>query len=119
MGSSEEVNRRGEAAREIARPQAGFFQIRLVRKGPFVPSRIFVSDGLWGVIINGDECGNRVEDPILNYHISRVWEHGVRIEEVEYDNLLLIALWAPENAPDRPEAKPNEPIILSEMRSIF
>jgi hypothetical protein len=81
-------------SRRIDQPEPAFFKTRLVRKGPWVGSRIYVRFGMLVAEINGAPAD-----------VDRVWTSGQEITEDEY--LRLVA--NPPNDPMTPidmNAKP-------------
>ncbi len=75
-------------ARVIDQPRAGFFMIRQVRKGPWVPARILVDFDAFSAEIGGKPCGAANEDPLRADGVMRIWEYGREIDEAEYWRLL-------------------------------
>ena len=82
------MNRRQEPPRRIDQPEPGFFRIRLVRHGPFVPARIAHRLGFWTAEINGAPAGEAHVDPAFADAVYRIWTTGTRITEAEYRNML-------------------------------
>ena len=79
---------RQERPRPIDQPEAGYFRIRLVRKGMFVAARIHNHLGFWSATINGQACGAIDSDPARADGVYRIWTTGVQITKQEYDRLL-------------------------------
>jgi hypothetical protein len=107
--------------RVAARPEPGLFKLRLVRRGPWLPARIWWCDHEPGEPDNLLDTG-----PILVAEIAgqaadplEVWEHGQRIEQVEYNHRLKVVVWATMHAPQEPEAKPNERVDLRKHPPLF
>ncbi len=94
--------------------------IKLVKGGPPVAARIAFDDetGRWQVTINGEDKAPHT-DPWQAEGMSRVWHYGRIIDEAEYTFMLARAAWARQHAPDDPSAKPDEPIDLTRIPSIF
>lgn len=117
-------------------PVAGFYQIRLVAGGPFVPVRVWfgapIVDGeeldrspRWCCEIDGraDEIeqdkatGYRCRVPI---DAGRVWPFCARwpIEEWEYRYMVEHGAWA-RTVPGHPKATPRKPVDFLKMRLPF
>lgn len=103
----------------LAPPEPGFFQMRLVKKGPKVAARIINIDGYWQAEINGDAEGPRVSNPLESRSVMRIWETGVLIEEAQYRYLLDLKAWAEKNAPTHPAANPRKPVDLIEAPPLW
>ncbi|HTE38032.1 MAG TPA: hypothetical protein VK634_17100 [Reyranella sp.] len=118
-------------------PVPGYYQIRLVKKGVFVPVFIWfgapIVDGealdrspRWCVEIDGRT--DRLEydadgEPWCRVPLDplRVWPHCARwqISEAEYEHLRARKTWAVEHAPTHPSAVPRETIDLTTMKPIW
>lgn len=110
-------------ARRIDRPEPGFFRMRLVRGGPWVPAVTFLpcpidphtgeqldrARKLMGSV-NGEDPSYAVAD--------RVWISGRPISEREFLFLLADGQWCRDHAPDLPEANPTKSINLREIAPI-
>lgn len=97
-------------ALRIDQPQPGHYATRLVRKGPLVPARIWLSDGRLHAELNG-----KAADPY------RLWPSvmGRPITEVNYRFMVQEAVWCRTYAPHEPPANPESPIDLGKMPAIF
>lgn len=82
-----------------AEPQPGFFLVRTVQKGPWVPAVIRQYNGLLHAEILG-----RATD------VYRVWDYGHPIARDDYDYLMADAAWCRRHAPDEPLANPDKPL---------
>lgn len=97
-------------------PHTGFYQIRMVRGGIFVPVKVWFGPPAdpdtgelldrswrWQALRNGDLVD-----------VNLVWPFCARfpIDQNEYDYLLARKAWAEQNAPDTPEAQPKMKIDL-------
>ncbi len=81
-----------QPSRAIDAPEPGFFRMKLVRGGPWVPARIFTRLGHLAAEINGQPCD-----------VDRVWNGGHFISEDDYRALVGI-----EKPPD-----PNVKVVMS------
>jgi hypothetical protein len=99
-------------------PVPGFYEIRLVRKGPFVPARIVHEDGLWSAVINGQES-HKNADPYEVPMIHRIWPCERTITEDRYAYLNDLRVWAIANDPKHPAANPRTPIDLTELKPLW
>lgn len=113
-------------------PVAGYYAMRLVRKGPRVAVRIWfglpIIDGEeqdrapdWYVEIDGrtdriekDDTGYRCRVPL---EVDRAWPHCAKepISESEYRYLLAHAEWVREHQPDHPKANPRKPVDFNAL----
>ena len=112
-------------SRDPAKPQVGYYKLRLVKGGPFVPARIirichctigaegdrphewfFTCDRYppLSAEINGQEAD-----------VARVWAYGRKIKPSEYDHLTALREWAKRHAPQEPEANPRHAPDLMSM----
>lgn len=105
--------------RHVDEPQPGFFELRLVRGGPKVAGQIVLQDGRWHAVINGERQGEPVADPLCSRAVMKLWHHARPIDEAAYRYLLAKKDWAEQHQPDHPAARPNRPIQLTAMRSLF
>jgi hypothetical protein len=115
--------RHQQASRNIARPEPGYFRMRLVKGGPLVGARIVYQptpdpetgdlldrSWYWSAVVNDERIGDPCVRP--SDAVFRIWESGERIDEPEYAYLIASARWASEFAPDDPMARPREKIDL-------
>ncbi len=102
---------RAGRSRMVDNPQPGYFLIRVVKGGPWVPARIVHDFGHWWAEINGREVGKKTEDPLTADQVLRIWHFGREIDQNEYRRLLRIP------AAERPD--PTKPVDLSKKRSLF
>lgn len=82
-----------------AEPQPGFFLVRIVQKGPWVPAVIRQEDGQLRAAILGNPAD-----------VYRVWDYGHPIARDDYDYLMADAAWCRRHAPDEPLANPDKPL---------
>ena len=115
--------------RRIDRPEPGFFKMKLVKNGPWVPALIFLPCPIhepyggthpddWGThrdrsrqyraIVAGEEAD-----------VLKVWTWGKKIAQSEHDHLVQVMEWAIQHAPHAPEAMPKQAIKLENMKSLF
>lgn len=102
-------------------PQAGFYRMRLVKNGPFVPVAIWIEktvDETTGELLDDERyvalVNGKPEDP------ARIWTYCAArpIEEDEYRYHLEMGQWAAEHQPDHPAAHPRKPINLLNMEPV-
>lgn len=106
-------------ARIVDQPTPGFFKMRLVRRGPWVPAAITYSVfGLWQATIDG-EIFAADADPVFADGVLRVWHSGRFIDEAEYAHMLAVKAWAGTTMPDHPAAQPRKAMDISKLRPLF
>ncbi|MFA9204885.1 MAG: hypothetical protein ACEQSH_00355 [Bacteroidia bacterium] len=113
------MSRRDEPSRRVDLPEPGWFKLRLVKGGPYVPAAITRDGGAWGAIINGIRSEPTDADPARATDVFRVWHSGMRIDAAEYRHMLAVSHWAKDHAPDDPAADPTKPIALARRPSVF
>ena len=95
-------------------PQPGFFLIRMMRRGPEVPARIWWSTGT-------DEEGHPLDRPlrlsaeIIDREVDplEVWHRKrVPIPEQEFRYRRDLIRWARVHRPDMPECHPYRPVDM-------
>lgn len=121
-----------ESRERLADPEPGFFKTRLVRNGPWVGARIFLTP-CYCTINGGDDSEEHVWDdtcdrfptPRLSAEINgrpanmdRVWMFGTDITEKEYNFLMDSAKWDRENDPDSPYVTPDKPVNIHKAKPI-
>lgn len=104
-------------------PIAGYYRMRLVRGGPFVPVRIYFGPSFdpatgewcdrshfWRAILDGEQAD-----------IWRVWPacSGRPICEGDYRYMRAMSAHARAHEPGLPQANPTAPINLGAMRALF
>jgi hypothetical protein len=101
----------------------GFFRVRLVRGGPFVPARLWVEDGerdpdtgelLSDVLTLLEVDGKRVDPFAPGYTLM-----GEPISEAEYRYMTKAAAWDRQYAPSAPAANPDQPVNVRTVPPIF
>lgn len=95
-------------------PQAGFYRLRLVKGGPWVPVRVW-----WESVVDPD-TGELVEDEVLRCTVNRkdadpqrswLWASPITVEA--YEAMLAHIQWALENDLSDPVLSPYQPIDLT------
>jgi len=106
----------------IDEPQVGYYQVKLVKNGPYVPVIV------WDNVTEKDEAGDYQEDQGLTCRINgelvNVYEQWVyfannEITKAEYDFMCADAEHAREWRPDDPKSQPRKAIDLSTQKPIF
>ncbi len=82
------MNRRSEPPRRVDEPQPGYYRLRLVRKGPFVPAKVECSPSGWRCSIAGMSTGFPLQDPWQVADLSKVCLFGTIITKTEYDAMM-------------------------------
>ena len=98
-------------------PEPGFYRLRMVKAGPWVPVRIWLEDGdrdpetdeLMSDQVLRAKVGDQERDP------SKIWTFLWDITEEEYYFLLSRARWATAHNPTAPEANPKRPIRQTDV----
>lgn len=118
--------------KSLAHPEPGYFQLRVRRKpAAWVPALIWMPCLLVFPEEDGDppehwcygtdrgartllaHIGGKDADPLF------VWERGQRITAQEYHWRMSLRDWAITYAPEQPEAKPERPVDLARLPSLF
>lgn len=113
--------------RLTAHPAPGFFQIRLVKGGPFVPARIYRP---CACTINGpaehdwqDTCDRysplAAEIDGKPGGLWRLWTYGKIISRNDYQYMTDLREWSLTCDPLSPQANPGQPIDLGQMDPVF
>jgi hypothetical protein len=121
--------------RRIDEVQAGFYRYRRVKRGPWMPATVSVEDGMIYIVesdarlkvgITADAYADLIIDAVADgaafeSDLIRVVWFGEPIDEAEYLHMLKILAWARLNQPDHPMLRPDEPIVLRDVRvaSVF
>jgi len=91
-------------------PQPGFYELRLVKRGPYLPTEIrLLPDGQWQAIINGKTYPPD-SDPIIAQGVYRIWHGGVRSTPERCSFLIALKAWAVTHEPLHPLLFPTSPI---------
>jgi len=115
------------APRLTAHPRPGYFQMRLVKGGPFVAARIHrpcqctvngPAEHDWKNTCDRHRplCATIDGKPA---DIWRVWTYGKEIDRADYEYLAGVADWSRTYAPEMPEANPRMRVDLNAIPSIF
>lgn len=98
-------------------PAAGFYKIRMVRNGPFVPVRIWHGpsrDPVTGELLDRSHLWHAERrGRIIEIHHVWPWAGRFPIDEREYNYMLSLVTWADDHAPQAPEATPRQPVDFS------
>ncbi len=102
-----------EAPRQIDRPRPGYFKLRLIKGGPYVPARLWLSpprDPLTGEMLD------RIPGPVVQVahfpvtddprRVAQVWESGETISPATHAYMCVKADWARTYSPHAPAANP-------------
>lgn len=105
--------------RIISQPQPGYFRLKLVKHGPWVPARIYWCDHEPGQPDNKLDSRRYLAASIGDWEadIFEVWERGTRTDEAEYLWHMEKRVWAKGSR--QPEANPHHPVDLSNLPSVF
>ena len=103
-------------------PMPGFYKLRLVKRGPWVPCRI-----RWQLAERDPDTGERLGDDLLIAEIAGqdqtdafdVWAGCHEITASEFDYLTRRRKFLLANRPDAPENYPRESINISKLPPIF
>lgn len=112
----------------VGEPESGFYRMRLVKRGPWVPVMIWWGRPViagemqdraprWCVAINGET--DHPDDDGARYPLDvwRAWPEcsGEKIDAAEYAFMCKRVKWARAYAPHHPAANPYEPIDLDQL----
>jgi hypothetical protein len=114
-------------------PEPGYFKLRFVRRGPWVPAIIWrpcpliLPDPLEATAPGPEQwCCPAERSRALRARIGdreaspdEVWERGREIPEHEYIWRLAVRDWAMAYQPTQPEANPRKAVDLSAQPSLF
>lgn len=119
------------AARQIDKPEPGYFEMREVKGGALVPACIFIPCPFllpspdvhpddWFSVQDRSWCyrhqaliANKPADPF------RVWLWATPVSEERYLYLVAVLEWARQNRPDLPEANPRQQVDLRNSAPVF
>jgi hypothetical protein len=113
-----------QSPREIDDARPGYFKVRLVKRGPWMPARL---ERDCTCTVNGgvdeevhawiDTCDRhqrlRGEIDGMTVAVDRVWMWGEEITQAEHDYLVSSNEWDRENDATSPAARPREAIDLN------
>lgn len=116
----------GEAPRPVDRPRPGFFRLRLVKGGPYVPARLWIGPPLDPETREPLDRSHRPMVQIADFpatdhpdRVERVWLYGETISAERFQAMRVRAAWARLHQPDAPIANPLAPVDVSTMRPPF
>lgn len=92
--------------RPVDVPVPGFFRVRMAKGGPWVPARIMHEDGLWLVLIDGEQTSAAaMAEP---WKVPRMeWvAFSNRIDEAQYRTLLTARQALPADHPLKDATRP-------------
>lgn len=95
--------------RAVDQPRAGFFMLRLVKHGPWVPACIKVDFGVFSAEIDGKPFGDANTDPLKADGVMKIWHWGREVSEAEYQAALKRTV--------RPD--PRKPVDLRKLPPLF
>lgn len=98
-------------------PKVGFYRIRLVRGGPFVPARIGKTGRLWWAEIDGVRQAEPHENPALAL-ATKIQLFGEPISPQVYNFMVASAAHARDHDPKAPAANPKTKIDLGKLPAI-
>jgi hypothetical protein len=109
-----------DQTRNVGKPEPGWFLIRLVRKGPFVPAKIdFSPEAGWHATVDGVAGAIASHNPGEASDVFRIWHGGVRIDQEEYDFRMARKNYAQRHAPDLPEANTRRAIDVRRLPPLW
>lgn len=112
----------GEAPRQVDQPEPGFFKLRLARGGPWVPARIWYGPPIDPITGEDLDRSPRLQAQTFDFEptadfvrICKVWTHGVRIDEAEYDFMRASIAYAKAHRPSDPIANPFRTVDVASL----
>ncbi len=109
--------------RIINKPIPGFFKMRLVKGGPWVPALIYrpcpleLHPETFQWIDRWPHLKAEIDG--MPVSVDRIWTSGRIIPVAEYLYLTADRAWVRQYAPDLPEARPKEAIDIGTLPPIF
>ncbi len=110
-------------SRIINRPEPGFFKMRLVKNGPWVPALIYrpcpieLNPETFQAVDRVYHLEAAIDNMPVN--VDRIWLSGRRITAAEYLYLRADRAWVRQYRPDLPEANPMQSVDLNAQPPIF
>ena len=110
-------------ARIINRPEPGFFKMRLVKGGPWVPALVYrpcpleMHPETFQWIDRVYHLEAEIDGMAAN--VDRIWTSGQRITAAEYLYMKADRVWVRQYAPHLPEARPEETMDINKLPPIF
>lgn len=109
--------------RAVDKPEPGFFRLRLIKGGPWVPAQIRRVGTEWHATIAGvlSVYQSELDDscPSDAVAVWRIWHGGKEINEDDYQLMLQRMAWARRDMPDHPAANPDKPVDMTKLPSLF
>lgn len=91
-------------------PQPGFYEVRMVKRGPYMPAEIrLLPDGRWQAVIDGKTFPPDI-DPVTAQGVYRIWHSGVRSTLEQCAFLTATKAWAARYQPKHPLLFPLSPL---------
>lgn len=110
-------------ARIINKPEPGFFKMRLIKGGPWVPALIYrpCPLELCPETFQWIDRVYRLEAEIdgMPVDVNRIWTSGRQITAAEYLYMKAHRAWVRQHAQHLPEARPEEAIDINKLAPIF
>lgn len=108
-------------AREIAKPEPGFFRVRLVKGGPLLAARIFLPCPIDPEFGHPMDRSRHLAAEIdgKDANVDRVWTTGERIGAAEFQYLSDDAAWCRDYAPAEPRANPKSAVDVRKTQPVF
>lgn len=109
--------------RDITRPRAGFWMIRMRKGAPLVPARIVyeITPDPWFPDNPMDRSGEwKAYIGDMEVPLDEVWlRRGIEISQLEYDFQMERRRWAADAMPEHPLANPEQPVDWMQFRLPF
>jgi hypothetical protein len=100
-------------------PEVGWYKIRLVKGGPWVPARIWLEqniDPASGELVADEELRAELNGNSADPYDQWIWLSARPISEQEFLYMEDLRRWAAWHAPDEPAANPRTPIDFQTVR---
>lgn len=104
--------------RQIDDPQPGFFRMRLVKGGPYVPAAIKKDGDMFYAEIDG-QAFSAHHDPLKAHKVMDIWFSGREITKHEYEFMLAKSSFYKATDHKHPVSNPEKKINLEEFDWIF
>jgi hypothetical protein len=106
-------------AAPVANPtETQFLSVKLVKNGPRCAAKVEYRDGLWYSTLNGEPCGDPVDDENAAGGFIQGWRSVLHVAEEEYNYLLARYLHAKQFEPESPFANPDKAIRLTALPAL-
>jgi hypothetical protein len=120
-----------DQTRLVGHPEPGWYRVRLVRGGPWVPARIVLEPTpdpwfpenpmdrpcYWSTVVNGEP--SKLTEIVPGKDVWRIHEWGERIDKETYDLMVEQAAWDKRYDPASPLANPDKRVDLSTAPTFF